>query len=358
MRVLELSQSAAAAYAGLLLGEYGFDVDVVTGIAPGVDAASEELADDDRLASVLKRQRAATATFLHRHKTPIEPAAIDLANYDCVIEDVGNQGLQALGLNHGQVLGAHDRMVLVTMSPFGLTGPYSQWHATDLQAQAAGGVLHASGFDDGCPRKLPGDAAAMIAGIHGATAAVATVYGVGAETVARATHIDISAQDTFMQHWTRHVADYAYSGAILGRTPTQPKTLLDRHTAPARDGWIFMLALRHPWQDVIAFLGLGEFLTEEAMAPDAEQPWADMEDAFYDQVASKDRYDWFSEAAELGWTFAPVDLPLAAMNSAQTQARQATEQAPLATSLAPSAHELHEAQIVQLPKAPVRWSVD
>ena len=125
-----------------------------------------------------------------------------------------------------------------------------------------------------------------------------------------------------MQHWTRHVADYAYSGMHLRRQPETPRGIHFRHTELAADGWVFMLALRQPWQDVVAFLGLGEFITPDRMEPTAEQPpWEDMEDAFTDAVSSKRRYDWFADAAELGWTFAPVEDPWAVANGPQTEAR-------------------------------------
>jgi crotonobetainyl-CoA:carnitine CoA-transferase CaiB-like acyl-CoA transferase len=331
VKVLEVSNGAAGACAGLLLAELGFDVDHLP--APPM-AAQIDQEDAD-----------AFELFFHRGKTSVDVDTIDLTQYDALVEDCGATTLENLGLNLDAARAKHGRLAIVSLSEFGLSGPYSTWTATDINAQAAGGIVHVSGFSDETPRKLPGDAAMMIAGLHGATAVVSAVLGIqrGVDT---GVHVDISAQDTFMQHWTRHVSDYAYSGTRLNRQPREPRGIHFRHTARARDGWIFMLALRQPWQDVAAFLGLGEYLSPDLMDPDAEQPWEEMADAFTDAVATKDRYDWFADAADLGWTFAPVEDPWAVAHGPQTEARG-------------SMHEITvDGRTIHVPGLPFRYDDD
>jgi crotonobetainyl-CoA:carnitine CoA-transferase CaiB-like acyl-CoA transferase len=161
----------------------------------------------------------------------------------------------------------------------------------------------------------------MIAGLHGATAVVATMLGIDAGTESPA-HIDISAQDTLMQHWCRHLAQYAYGGTLVRRGAREPRGIHARHTAMAQDGWLYLLALNVPWQDVAAFLGLGDYVS---LAEEGKQPWEEMETAFLEAVASRPRYDWFSDAAAMGWTFAPVEDPFQLMVNPQTTARAAFE---------------------------------
>ena len=124
-----------------------------------------------------------------------------------------------------------------------------------------------------------------------------------------------------MQHWTRHVADYAYSGTPMGRQPREPRGIPARHTARASDGWIFILALRQPWQDIAAFLGLGDHLTPELMQPRRRAAMGRNAGRLCAAVSEKGRYEWFSQAADLGWTFAPVEDPWAVANGPQTRAR-------------------------------------
>lgn len=306
MNVLEISKGAAAGYAGLLLAELGFTVHRI---------AVEDPNDHSDATAQLAR-----STFLHRNKTEHAVNAVDFTAYDAVVEDVGRGALERLGLSHRSIRRANPNLVLVSLSDFGLFGPYSDWSSTDICAQAAGGVVHVTGYSGEAPRKLPGDTAAMIAGLHGATAVASTVFGIQSSTET-GVHIDISAQDTFMQHWTRHVSDYAHTGTSLPRQPRDPEGIHYRHTTRARDGWVYILALREPWQDVAAFLGLGDFVPADGLDPSDPQPWEAMEPAFTDAVASKDKYRWFADAALMGWTFAPVETPADIVNGPQTHAR-------------------------------------
>lgn len=316
MKILEISQGAAASYAGILLSELQSDVDWI------------DLRDDTTAAD----------PFLHRDKNLLKSLE-DPGNYDAIVEDVGSSGLKKLGYSYRALKEQHADLVIVSLSAFGHSGPYKDWQATDLTVQAAGGVMHVAGYDGEAPMKLPGDAAAMIAGLHGATAVTAAVYGVktGVET---STHIDISAQDTFMQHWTRHVSMYAYTGALMKRANREVKGIHARHTVMARDGWIYMLALRAPWQDVAAFLGLADFID---FRDDDGQPWDEMEESFHRAIAEKTRYEWFTDAAEMGWTFAPVEDPFQIMNNPQAAARSFFQS------------RLVDGKEVLIPKLPFTW---
>jgi len=294
MKILEISCGSASGYAGLLLSQLQFDVD-------RIDQSEGEIGND---------------LFLHRDKNLIEIVG-DLSRYDAIVEDVGPTGLKKLGWSYKKLQDCHKDIVIVSLSPYGLSGPYKDWEATELTVQAAGGVMHAAGYDGEAPLKLPGDSATIISGLHGATAVVAAVYGIK-QGVESGIHIDISAQDTFMHHWTRHISQYAYSGTLMRRGKRDAEGIHARHTAMAKDGWIYMLALRAPWQDVAAFLGLGEYVQFTA---DNSQPWDKMEDSFHEAIAEKTRYEWFTQAADMGWTFAPVEDPLQIIDNPQNTAR-------------------------------------
>ena len=305
MRVLEISGSSAAANAGLLVAQIDFQVD--------------RLAVDELTNRFTEAQR----VFFQRGKHEIERDELDLDDYDAVVEDVGIEMLAKHDLSIEEIRSGRESLVVVSLSDLGLIGPYAGWASSEITVQAVGGVLHVSGYGDEPPLKLPGNTAAMILGVHGATAVTTAVFGVtnGAES---GIHIDISAQDTLMQHWTRHISQYAYAGTTTERAPRNPEGIHFRHTAKAKDGWVYMLALRAAWQKVADFLGLSE---QVALEKDPNvQPWREMEAAFVESIASKDKYTWFSEAAEQGWTFAPVEDPFDIVSNPQNQARDFFEE--------------------------------
>ena len=304
MRVMEISRTSAAANAGLLLVQLGFDVDRLD-----IDCL------DARFSNGFTE---AQEVFFHRGKKLLALEDIHLEKYDAVIEDVGFKQLSELGMAISDMQGKSESLVVVSLSDFGLTGPYADWLSSEITVQAVGGVMHVCGYDGEPPLKLPGNTAAMILGVHGATAVASAVFGVTCGIEA-GVHIDISAQDTLMQHWTRHISQYAYTGTTTVRAPRDPEGIHYRHTARAKDGWIYMLALRAAWREVADFLGLSEYV---AMAGESnEQPWQEMEIPFQEAIAAKDRYTWFDEAAQMGWTFAPIEDPFDIMENPQNKAR-------------------------------------
>lgn len=317
MNVFEISKTAAGGYAGSLLA-------ALAPPEPDAPGVTRLVLDD------LQFESPGGACFLHHGKAELQPASprqstaehIDLGQYRVLIEDVGREELKSLGWTYAALKAAYPHLIIISLSAFGLSGAYSHWLGNDFLAQAVGGVMHATGYAGEAPIGLPGEAAFMIAGLHGATAALAAACG-----EEPGLHIDISAQDTYMQHWTRHVAEYAYSGVTTTRAPRNPEGLHYVHTAKAKDGWLYLLALREPWQDLAAFLGLGELLPVDAFVDSADAknarqpPWSELEQAFYEAVASKSKYQWFAEAADLGWTFAPVEDPFEIAASPQVAAR-------------------------------------
>ncbi len=56
--------------------------------------------------------------------------------------------LASLGLGYSDVSGMSPAIVMVSMTPFGQDGPYSNYAATDLTAMAFGGPVWSSGYDD------------------------------------------------------------------------------------------------------------------------------------------------------------------------------------------------------------------
>jgi crotonobetainyl-CoA:carnitine CoA-transferase CaiB-like acyl-CoA transferase len=56
----------------------------------------------------------------------------------------------------GELSGRHPHLVVVAMTPFGLVGPTSQWHATELVAQSLAGVVYRSGVPELAPVSAPG----------------------------------------------------------------------------------------------------------------------------------------------------------------------------------------------------------
>ena len=131
---------------------------------------------------------AATADFLIESETP---------------------GVQAArGLDYGTLAAVNPRLVYVSITPFGQTGPKATWADSDLVLLAAGGPLRLTGDEDRAPLRLGVPQAYAHAAAEAAAAALVAHH----ERVrsGRGQHVDVSAQ----QAVTIATQSYLLSAAV------------------------------------------------------------------------------------------------------------------------------------------------
>jgi len=71
-----------------------------------------------------------------------------LADADILVCTLQPAALKALGLDLAALTEAHPRLIVLSVTPFGLTGPWADYKSSDLVALAAGGPLNSCGYDD------------------------------------------------------------------------------------------------------------------------------------------------------------------------------------------------------------------
>lgn len=326
LRVIEIDGGPAAGFAGMLLAHLGHEVIRVS--KPGGEPYSgmRQTGADCQTAVLSAIER----DFLARGKRSIE---LDLpgdagtaelrklvAGADALIEDLGPGELRNYRIPWRELSAANRNLVVASISPFGLTGPKRRWSASELILQASG-PLHSTGWRGERPFKAGGYSAHHIAGVNAATAVLASAYGIAAGT-SKGVHLDVSMQECYLHHWTRHIGEWTYSGTKMQRERKGFGHQGFRHTALAADGWLYLLALYASWDEIALFLGLEDFITPEWQDPEYRaEHWPELEQPYHERVASKGRYEWFAEAAEAGYTWAPVHSAKDQLSNVQFAAR-------------------------------------
>ncbi len=240
---------------------------------------------------------------------------------DAVVEGVGGDGLSALGLDLAGLRAANPRLVITSVSPFGSSGPRAGWKSSELVVQAMGGLVAASGRSDGPPTRLAGSQASHVAGVAAAMQTLAAVRGVHANA-SGAVHLDISIQEVVASHWTREVGRYAYTGQETPRASGRLGLQGFPHTVPSADGWLFLLAIGADWESLAIFLGLLDFVGGDWSDVEYRvEHWEEIRPHFEAAVQQRGRYEWFADAAERGYTFAPIDDALSVLESPQLRSR-------------------------------------
>jgi crotonobetainyl-CoA:carnitine CoA-transferase CaiB-like acyl-CoA transferase len=139
-------------------------------------------------------------------------------------------------------------------------------------------------------------------------------------------HVEVSMEEAWMQHWSRHIQQWAYSGHGVLREERGAGRQGFPHTVMTSDGWLYVLALNADWEPFAVFLGLEEFAARPWNETRTQvERWDEIEPRYRDSLASKTRYEWFAEAAKMGYTFAPIHDAFAVVESPQAKARGAFE---------------------------------
>jgi len=112
---------------------------------------------------------------------------------DFVIESFPAGHMQELGLGYPELEKINPGLVMVSISPFGQTGPYSQYKVNDMILWALGGMMFISGDSDRPPVQVTFPQAYLHAGSESAVGAMIAHYY--RELTGEGQYVDVSAQE-------------------------------------------------------------------------------------------------------------------------------------------------------------------
>jgi crotonobetainyl-CoA:carnitine CoA-transferase CaiB-like acyl-CoA transferase len=180
-----------------------------------------------------------------------------LAWADVLIENNLPQQMRAWNLDYASIKAVNPQLVVISITPFGQTGPYSGWNGYDLNAYHLSG---ASSRYCGRPGEMPLEHGTFAADYFGAVSAatwgMAAYYG--RDLVGGGELVDVSCAEAIAAAFVggQNIGGYAQDGRFDKRTGVgmplgAPATIL-----PCRDGHVWMLALEPgQWNGLRKVLG-------------------------------------------------------------------------------------------------------
>jgi crotonobetainyl-CoA:carnitine CoA-transferase CaiB-like acyl-CoA transferase len=247
LQVLELGGGIAAGVAGKLLADLGATVvkvespegDATRSRGPFRDGRSDPEASGTYIALNTNKRSVVLDLKTHAGQEPLYRLS---ARAPLLIHDYRPIEMARHGIDYDRLSALNPSLVMLSLTPFGLSGPYRDYAASDLT------LTHGGGWGWICPGKsqrpdLPpikpyGQHALAQAGLHGMVAALAAVYA--AERTGRGEHIDLSIQEVVIGLLYRHFASFTYSGKIDNRMNLGFYEPLSFY--PCRDGYLFLIA--------------------------------------------------------------------------------------------------------------------
>lgn len=153
LKVVELAHDVGGEFAGLLLGQMGAEVakleppDGSPTRRVGPFAQGREGPDTSLTFWYYNSNKKSVTADI---SAPAGRARLDalLADADILISTLQPAALKAAGLDLQALSDIHARLIVLSVTPFGLTGPWADYKSCDLVALAAGGPLNSCGYDD------------------------------------------------------------------------------------------------------------------------------------------------------------------------------------------------------------------
>jgi crotonobetainyl-CoA:carnitine CoA-transferase CaiB-like acyl-CoA transferase len=188
------------------------------------------------------------------------------ARADVVIETRPPGRLEATGLDYDALRRINPGLVHASITPFGESGPRSEWQTSEIVAQAVSGMLYVSGAPDAPPLATAGTQAYHSTGAYTAIAVVAALLA--RERIGRGQHIEVSIQEATAAA-VEHVAAFFHQmGRVHRRAGSLHWTRYFR-VARCRDGYVLHSSLGD-WTSLL------EWVKAEGKTGDLVEPaWED-----------------------------------------------------------------------------------
>ena len=113
-----------------------------------------------------------------------------VSRYDVLVHNLHPTEMDRVGMDYATLTAHNDRLVMASITPFGLTGPYRNWKAYDINLAAGGGICEGLGSPDREPLTFGTPEVGYFAGAAAACSIVMALLEQGEQREGQ--HIDIA----------------------------------------------------------------------------------------------------------------------------------------------------------------------
>lgn len=267
LRIVDMSNGIAGSFCAKLFADFGADVIKVeppSGDPTRTLGPFPSNTPDPEISGMF--------TYLNTNKRSItlnlESArgrrlASDLmAKTDVVVESFAPGAMERIGLGYEALSADNHALIMASITPFGQTGPWSDYQATELVEYAASGLSYVNGSPDREPLKEPGFESSYQAGACGFLGAMTALAH--RDFTGQGQHVDISIQEAAAATFAPQFLGAMHSGESPGRGSAP--------LLPCKDGYV-SLNVRHDatWEYMWLFFDAPEIAKDTRFATAAER---------------------------------------------------------------------------------------
>jgi crotonobetainyl-CoA:carnitine CoA-transferase CaiB-like acyl-CoA transferase len=277
LRIIEWGEGISAPYCAKLLADLGAEV-IKVEVLPSGDPARRMA---PRLPGAAHLDGSALFLYLNTNKHGV---ALDvetatgreilhrlLDQADIFVENHAPATMDRLGLDYPSLRARHPALIVVSIAPFGQTGPYRDYRTSDLVSVQMGGYgfLVPGPVEDPVtqpPLRLGGRQTHYLAGAHGAIAALQAWFL--REQTGEGRQADVSEHEAAASLMSLYLQDSTFGDTPPQRQKTAGSPLIGVLLA-CKDGYVKThFIMRHHWERFVELMGSPDWAT-----PDLFEGW-------------------------------------------------------------------------------------
>lgn len=239
IRVVELGQLIAGPFCAQLFGDLGATVVKIEPPKTGDPMRQWGAGDPPVWWEVIARNKRSVAADL-RTAEGQEIARRLIAGADVLIENFRPGTLEKWHLDPAELCAANPRLIVVRVSGYGQTGPYSTRAGFGGIGEAMGGWRALVGTPDRPPSRLGVSIGDSLAGTYGCLGALAALHE--REKSGRGQIVDVSLFESVLQVMEGLIPEYAAAGHVRARSGSILKGIAPSNVYPCRDGELLIAA--------------------------------------------------------------------------------------------------------------------
>lgn len=210
IRVIDFSQGVAGPHIGMLLAQQGADVIKIEPVSGDWGRQLGSRKGDVSAYGMNFNQGKRSIVLNLKNESGSRLAARMTAEADVVIEAYRPGVMARLGLDYESVCAKNPKVVYVSVTGFGQTGPNTDLPATDVAIQGFSGLMMLNRPVGGLPQRFPMIAVDVVTGLYGAQAVLGAL--VGRATSGQGRYIDCSLMQSSLAFQAASMVEYQLEG--------------------------------------------------------------------------------------------------------------------------------------------------
>jgi CoA:oxalate CoA-transferase len=324
VKVLSFGRVLAGPYAAMLLADLGAEVLKVEDPGKGDMARTNGPFIQDLGSYFLSVNRGKKSLSLNmRHEKAREIVRDLLPDMDVLVENFRPGIMKKMGFDYESVKELNPRLVYVSISGFGHSGPYSQKPAFDMVAQAMGGTVSITGEPGRPPVRVGFSIGDLGAALFAVSASLAALYE--REKSGKGQHIDVAMLDCQVALCENACARYFATGEVPRPIGTRHPIVTPFQVFPTQTDDMVVITFRdEEWKKLCQVIGREEWADDERFKTGADRTanHAALEPLLKDVFRTKPRDEWLALFDRAGIVSSPVNNIAQALEDPQVQQRE------------------------------------